>query len=270
MSKIFLDAGSVGRVVSYDGRIWRVGLVNTTRARLDPLTGRVVMADPTSGRTFSSFGDSVNVSPTSYVDEVNVEDLDENALGRYIRMEEAAMNAEEENGSRKSHKSEPVVADAFRFTSDEEEGVTDEGTPIVPVEAELEGKVASAAVTPSKSLRDRNKQRLAVLKAKKAQRAASGGGVKASGKPARVKKEPGPCHCGCGQKTGGYFVPGHDARFKGWLLKIERGEETKEKLLKKSVIDSYKWVRSGIKGEDGTPGERPTTNYKGEQHKGYA
>lgn len=78
-----------------------------------------------------------------------------------------------------------------------------------------------------------------------------------------------PCACGCGGETTGFFVQGHDARFKGWLLKIERGEAKKEKLLKPSIIKAYKWVSSGIKGEAGT-GERPTTNYKGEPHKGYA
>ena len=30
--------------------------------------------------------------------------------------------------------------------------------------------------------------------------------------------------CGCGGKTLGYFSMGHDARFKGWLLRIERCE----------------------------------------------
>lgn len=36
-------------------------------------------------------------------------------------------------------------------------------------------------------------------------------------KPAR------PCSCGCGGETkGGRFIPGHDSRLKGWLLRIER------------------------------------------------
>lgn len=31
-----------------------------------------------------------------------------------------------------------------------------------------------------------------------------------------------PCTCGCGGLTGGQFVPGHDARLRGWLLQIWR------------------------------------------------
>jgi hypothetical protein len=71
------------------------------------------------------------------------------------------------------------------------------------------------------------------------------------------------CACGCGEQTGGYFVQGHDARFKGWMLKIERGEAKKSELLKPSVIRAYDWV--GTRGG----GERATTNYKGEKHSGY-
>lgn len=42
-----------------------------------------------------------------------------------------------------------------------------------------------------------------------------------------------PCLCGCGQPTitdSARFIPGHDAKLKGLLLKVERGE------LKKSAI----------------------------------
>lgn len=31
------------------------------------------------------------------------------------------------------------------------------------------------------------------------------------------------CACGCGQKTGARFVPGHDSRLRGWMLRLERG-----------------------------------------------
>ena len=85
------------------------------------------------------------------------------------------------------------------------------------------------------------------------------GGTKREAKP----KEQRDCSCGCGGKTGGYFVMGHDARFKGWMLQIERGEESKSKLLTPAVIRAYTWVPT--KGG----GERTTTNYKGEPHKGY-
>ena len=79
----------------------------------------------------------------------------------------------------------------------------------------------------------------------------------------KAPKELKPCACGCGEQTGGYFVQGHDARFKGRMLKIERGEAKKSELLPAAVIRKYEWV--GTKGG----GERTTTNYKGEKHSGY-
>lgn len=91
-----------------------------------------------------------------------------------------------------------------------------------------------------------------VAKAPRAKRA------KADKTPREMK----PCGCGCGEETGAYFVAGHDARFHSALLKIERGKDTKENLLSKKVRDAYDWKKSG-------DGEIPTTNYKGEPHKGY-
>lgn len=38
------------------------------------------------------------------------------------------------------------------------------------------------------------------------------------------------CLCGCGKETGGKFRPGHDARVKGMLYKVERGLEKFENL----------------------------------------
>lgn len=31
------------------------------------------------------------------------------------------------------------------------------------------------------------------------------------------------CACGCGQMTAATFVPGHDSRLRGWMLRLERG-----------------------------------------------
>ena len=39
----------------------------------------------------------------------------------------------------------------------------------------------------------------------------------------RKPKAPKSCECGCGSMTrGGRFVPGHDARLHGWVLRVER------------------------------------------------
>lgn len=90
--------------------------------------------------------------------------------------------------------------------------------------------------------------------------------AKAEGKEAktpRVKKEKTvkPCRCGCGGQTTAFFVPGHDARFKGWLMKVEKGEK-KVAELPEAVQKGYKWIKRG-------KGAIPTTNYRGEPHSGY-
>lgn len=62
-------------------------------------------------------------------------------------------------------------------------------------------------------------------------------------KPAKKEKAPkaaNPCTCSCGGTTGGRFVPGHDARFYGWLQKVADGRmEFKElpKPVQKALVD---------------------------------
>lgn len=71
-----------------------------------------------------------------------------------------------------------------------------------------------------KTLKEKNAERVATLAAKKA----------AKPKPApKEKKEKAlpttyDCLCGCKTETAGLFAPGHDARVKGQLYKVERGE----------------------------------------------
>jgi hypothetical protein len=47
-------------------------------------------------------------------------------------------------------------------------------------------------------------------------------------RPTKAKAEPKECGCGCGELTrGGEFLPGHDARFRGQMLKaIDAGDES--------------------------------------------
>lgn len=42
---------------------------------------------------------------------------------------------------------------------------------------------------------------------------------KTAGKPKPLK----PCKCGCGGQTRSLWVPGHDSRMRGWILRVERG-----------------------------------------------
>lgn len=128
--------------------------------------------------------------------------------------------------------------------------------------------MAEVAETPiaAQTNKEKNADRLAKLKEAKERAAGSkkaGAGASATPKVAREKKEKvvKPCKCGCGGLTTAFFVPGHDARFKGWLLKVEKGEMAL-KDLPEGVQKSYKWVKKG-------KGAVPTTNYKGEPHSGY-
>jgi hypothetical protein len=196
---------------------------------LDPLTGNIVMVNPESGRSFTSYGNSVNVGPMSALEQVDESELDVDTKSRAARV--AANNATTDRG------------DDMADTTD----ISNVSAAPIPSKNNRISRLAKRPKNEAKPLGTTTKKATKSAKTPKAEKA-----------PRELK----PCACGCGEKTGGYFVPGHDARFKSALLKIERGDETKEKLLKKSVIDKYTWKKRG-------KGEIPTTNYKGEKHNGY-
>ena len=52
------------------------------------------------------------------------------------------------------------------------------------------------------------------------------------------------CTCGCGNKTGGLFAPGHDARVHGWGKKIDRGEMTFKQLTEEGRLEAVKWLKA--------------------------
>lgn len=41
--------------------------------------------------------------------------------------------------------------------------------------------------------------------------------------PRASKPASNPCACGCGHLTKSTFVPGHDSRLRGWVVRVERG-----------------------------------------------
>lgn len=47
--------------------------------------------------------------------------------------------------------------------------------------------------------------------------------AQSASKAERKPKPTADCACGCGGQTRGLWVPGHDARAKGWAMRIERG-----------------------------------------------
>lgn len=227
-----------GAVVQSGGRAYRVGMVNSCRARLDPLEGIITQADPSSGRTFLSYGSSINVAPTALMKEIDITKLDDAALERLCKLQLRADTATTTRSRNIFEEGEEDMAEVAQATT---------------------SKAVAPPVGATKTKAQLNSERLAQIRANKSK-------DKEVAKVKREKKvkDPSPCKCGCGQMTGAFFIPGHDARFKGWLLKIEKGEKTKAELLTPAVIAQYKWIK--VAGG----GERPTTNYKGEAHSGYS
>jgi hypothetical protein len=220
-------------IVRYEGRLWMVGMVNVCRARLDPLTGFTATMSA-SGRSFTTYGASVNVSATSVLDIIDPADVDEKVSGRIERLK--AQNAAASNGTHEAGHNGNNAAGGDDMA--DETKVAGQPTPKMD-----KAKAAKLAKKPVKATKP--------LGPKPAK-------VKAEKKP----KEQKPCLCGCGEKTGSFFKMGHDARFKGLMLKVERGEKTPDEVFTKAVVAAYKWVKNG-------DGLRTTTNYKGEAHKGY-
>lgn len=212
---------AVGNIVRTDGKLWRVGLVNASRARLDPISGSMVtMSNPVSGRTFQVYGASINISPNSIIEVVerDAASLTDADLQRLLRLEQA------------DRKGNTMTKEANEQTAEERKAAN---------KARLEEAKKKKAGESQKA------------RAEKTKKNAEAKGIKLN-----------PCKCGCGEKTGKSFFPGHDARFKGHLLKIEKGIIKKEDALSKAIIAEYKWKKRG-------PGEIPTTNYAGEPHSGY-
>lgn len=254
----------VGDLVISQQRVCRVGTVNASRARVDPITPAL--------RGRNDF-DSWDISPRAIVDPAEDYEFDSADTDRLVALLERAEFQEILDEERR------LVVENRRIERSEAERVAAlHNTPAHSAEFEEEGTAMAVAGvpvgSPSATLKAKNAARLAALQEKKeaakaAAKAAKTPGANGKERAPKAPKELKACFCGCGETTGGYFVPGHDARFKGWLLKIEKGDEKKENLLQPAVIAKYKWVPSGMEGKAGK-GQRPTMNYKGEPHSGYA
>jgi hypothetical protein len=137
-------------------------------------------------------------------------------------------------------------------------------TPSTPAKEQTMTTAAGIPVA-SKSTREREKERKSRIATKKdgaPVRPLAGAAAKSKAKsvnktPKTVRK----CACGCGEETMGHFYTGHDARFKAWMVKIERGVMQIEEL-PKALQKAYEFKKRG-------PGFVTTTNYKGEKHSGY-
>lgn len=212
-----------GEIVETDGRIWRVGLVNSCRARLDPITD-VLINNPVTGSVDRSYGSSINVSPQALVKRIDPAELDDKGQWRLGRLVTHAKEDKEKQM--------------------ETQQVTEKGSNAARL-------AAFKAKQAAKKKAQAERQEKTVKNAK-------------AGPKGKAEKALNDCKCGCGLKTLKNFVPGHDAVFKGKLLRVERGEMKKEDAFSKAIIGQYKWKKAAAGGE------MPTTNYKGEPHTGYA
>lgn len=225
----YLKEGDVIRMIS-DGPLWRVEMVNQSRARCRMTTARR-----------------------------EVERLDTKALGPEVSSGPVFMpipGTEE--------------ADSYDDSLDDAEEVEDQGklTNISPKSAvqrvsraELEkeahptrsntvAKVAGIPVA-GKSTKQAEADRRAKLanKPKGEARPLTGAAAKAKAgarekAPRTVRK----CGCGCGEETMSYFVPGHDARYKGWLKKVGDGRLSLDELkglMGKATFAKYVFKKSG-------------------------
>lgn len=127
-------------------------------------------------------------------------------------------------------------------------------------------KVAPLPIA-GKSSKDREAERKAKLavKPKGDARPLTGAAAKAkaNAKP-KVPKTVRSCACGCGDETMSFFVPGHDARWKGWIKKIGSGVmdlATAKKTMGKAFAAAGDWKKSG-------PGFKPSLNYNGDKYVG--
>jgi len=131
----------------------------------------------------------------------------------------------------------------------------------------MASKVASIPVA-GRSVREREAERKAKLaqKPKGDARPLTGAAAKAkaNARP-KVVKTVRACACGCSGETMSYFIPGHDARYKGWLKKIGDGRtdltEAKKLMGPKAFAAAGDWKKSG-------KGFKPSISYKGDKYVG--
>lgn len=234
----------IGDLVFYESRIWRVGLVSELRMRLDPISG---VEHRVNDHTFTHYGASVNVSPTSILDMVPAGSLTGDQLKRAERLVGRDPN------------SFKTIEDLVMAASQPTPAAQPKPKAVAQPTAAAPKTTAVAQPTLGKNA-VANKERLAANAQKKEE-------AKAAKPPvAKKEKELRPCACGCTHEgspvmVAGYFAQGHDARFKSWMVKIERGE-MKVADLPEVVQQAYKFVKRG-------PGFVTTKNYKGEAHNGY-
>lgn len=242
------DIWHVGDLLKCEGKIWRVGMISALRMRLDPVSGFVTTIGE---RSFPTYSKSINVSPNSVLDRVDESELDANHRRR-VKTLAASEEVETETVNESDKESDMSETETTAAPT-----AKTNVTPIKPPKVAAAPQPVQATVSANKTA---NAERLAKIREKQA-KATPGGKVKAASPVVKKEKALSPCKCGCTTMVAGNFAQGHDARFKSWLLKIERGEmQVKE--LPPAVQKAYEWKKKG-------DGMIPTLDYKGNKHAGY-
>lgn len=246
------DIWSVGDLLLMSGKIWRVGYISDIRMRLDPITGHVTKI---YDHEFETYGGSVNVSPNSVLERVTEEHLTDVQRKRAAKLDERGNNTEERiMAAEVAGAGTAAVKAGPAAVATAKPAVAAVAGAVKAVKPAAAAQPVAATVSDNKT---KNAERIAALKAKKV--AAAPEKKSPVEKKEKVKRQ---CSCGCDAMVTGYFAQGHDARFKGWLLKIERGTMA-VKDLPTRIQKAYEWKKVG-------DGMMPTKNYKGEPHSGYA
>ncbi len=209
-----LQAADVFRDI--DGRFHMVQYVNTSGAYAVPLAGLV---REINDRTVHFAAGGRTISVHSMVERVKPLSMGGNSqeYKRYVRL----LAALKEGGMAKRKVDTGPKAQGATFDQ------FDDSEFIEPESIDAEGHTAIGDTeTPNENEGSDM--------AKKAAKAAKAKAVK----PVKKVRN---CACGCGTETTGHFAPGHDARFHGWLKKLQDG-------------------RIGIDGKDAKSGEKVIPN----------
>lgn len=221
----YLKAGEIVRTYP-GGPMYEVEMVTQSRARCRVITSAQVMRRAEDAKpVFLPIPGSVQFRNEEVVTEV-LDDEEEERRGRII------------NISPRSVVIRVSAADVERETYKRSDGT-------------MAMKNVAQLPVAGKSAKEREQDRRAKLATKPngAARPLSGAAAKAKASArAKTPKTVRECGCGCGGETMAHFVPGHDARYKGWMKKLASGELDQaglQKLMGKKVYGRYTFKKSG-------------------------
>ena len=140
-----------------------------------------------------------------------------------VEAEQAGVNLEHVVADKPAH--QVVTDDASDAAVKAVEGDTE-----ADKKAEAKAAKAKAAADDKAAKATRRAEAAEIKRQKDAKAKADRAEAKKEQTEASAAKRTKTCLCGCGGTTGGNFLPGHDARVKGMLLKVERGEAKAEDL----------------------------------------